>query len=67
MSKRIVEGFSKVAPKYRDTIIPGDDTIEQAIAKIEGISKVFDDKHLAFLANYLKANIEDVKDVYEDT
>lgn len=54
-------------PAERDTIIPNDDTVDNAISKIHKLAELMDDKTIKFLANYLTANSEDVKDAYQAT
>jgi hypothetical protein len=41
--------------------------LDRAVEKIEKLAEFMDDKSIAFLANYLKANIDDIKDTYEGT
>jgi hypothetical protein len=42
-------------------------TLDTAINKIAKMAEFLDDKTVAFLANYLKANIDDLKDAYHST
>jgi hypothetical protein len=50
------------APEVAKSVYEGN--IDTAIGKIAKMAEFMDDKTIAFLANYLKANIDDIKDAW---
>ncbi len=40
--------------------------IEVALEKFYKMAKIFEDKDMEFLANYINANIDDIKEVYQE-
>jgi hypothetical protein len=62
MGKSVINGFPEVAK-----VDTKRDKIDTGINKIAKLAEWMDDTTIVFLANYLKANIDDIKDAYQPT